>query len=62
LAIWTLPGERTKNGAAHTVPLSAPARDLLRALLPDDERGKQDAQQVDARISRAQSHNVTMFG
>jgi hypothetical protein len=35
LAIWTLPGERTKNGATHTVPLSAPARDLLRALLPD---------------------------
>jgi integrase len=37
LAIWTLPGERTKNGAAHTVPLSAPARDLVRALLPDHE-------------------------
>jgi integrase len=36
LAIWTLPGERTKNGAAHTVPLSAPAGDLLRALLLDD--------------------------
>ena len=36
LATWTLPGERTKNGAAHTVPLSAPARDLLRALLPED--------------------------
>ena len=36
LAIWTLLGERTKNGAAHSVPLSAPARDLLRALLPDD--------------------------
>jgi integrase len=33
LAIWTLPGERTKNGAAHTVPLSAPARDLLKPLL-----------------------------
>jgi integrase len=35
LAIWTLPGERTKNGVAHTVPLSTPARDLLRALVPD---------------------------
>jgi integrase len=35
LTIWTLPGHRTKNGAAHTVPFSAPARDLLRALLPD---------------------------
>jgi integrase len=37
LAIWTLPGERTKNGAAHMVPLSAPARDLLKTLLPEDE-------------------------
>jgi integrase len=36
LATWTLPGERTKNGAAHTVPLSAVARDLLRATLPED--------------------------
>ena len=36
LATWTLPRERTKNGTAHTVPLSAPARDLLRALLPKD--------------------------
>ena len=36
LATWTLPGERTKNGEAHTVPLSAPAHDLLRALLSSD--------------------------
>lgn len=36
LATWMLPGERTKNGAAHMVPLSAPACDLLRKLLPDD--------------------------
>jgi integrase len=36
MAIWTLPGERTKNGAAHTVPLSASARELLKALLSDD--------------------------
>jgi integrase len=35
-ASWTLPGERTKNAAAHTVPLSTPARDLLRAVLPED--------------------------
>jgi integrase len=35
LAIWTLPGERTKNGVAHTVPISTLARDLLRALVPD---------------------------
>ena len=36
LTTWTLPGERTKNGEPHTVPLSGPARDLIRALLPDD--------------------------
>jgi len=27
--VWTLPGHRTKNGKAHTVHLSAPARDVL---------------------------------
>lgn len=37
LATWTMPGERTKNGAPHMVPLSTPARDLLRALLPEHE-------------------------
>jgi integrase len=37
LATWTMPGERTKNGTPHMVPLSAPARDLLRALLPESE-------------------------
>jgi integrase len=37
LATWTMPGERTKNGSPHMVALSAPARDLLRALLPENE-------------------------
>ena len=36
LTTWSLPPERTKNGAAHMVPLSTSARDLLRALLPID--------------------------
>jgi integrase len=36
LATWTMPGERTKNGMAHVVPLSRPARNLLRGLLPED--------------------------
>jgi integrase len=36
LTTWTLPRERTKNGVAHRVPLSPPARDLLVALLPND--------------------------
>jgi integrase len=37
LATWTMPGERTKNGAPHMVPLSDPARDILRALLPEQK-------------------------
>jgi integrase len=40
---WTLPCQRTKNGLAHTVPVSAPARDLLRSLLPADAK---EAKQV----------------
>jgi integrase len=36
LSTWTMPGERTKNGVLHVVPLSGPARDLLRGLLPND--------------------------
>jgi integrase len=37
LESWTLPGERTKNGVTHIVPLSTPAWKLLRSLLPQDE-------------------------
>ena len=33
---WTMPGERTKNGAPHVIPVSTPARDLIKALLPKD--------------------------
>jgi integrase len=36
LSVWTMPGQRTKNGVTHVVPLSAPARDLIRGLLPGD--------------------------
>jgi integrase len=36
LSIWTLPSERTKNGLTHVVPLSDPARDLLRGMLPEE--------------------------
>jgi integrase len=43
LASWTMPSERTKNGTAHMVPLSAPARNLVRALLPDDSNGAKRA-------------------
>jgi integrase len=40
LTTWTLPGRRTKNGEEHIVPISAPARRLLKGLLPDDNSGK----------------------
>ncbi len=31
-ALWTIPGERAKNGRAHEVPLSSPALDTLRSV------------------------------
>jgi integrase len=34
--VWTVPPERMKTGAVHTVPLSQPALNLLRALPRDD--------------------------
>jgi integrase len=36
LSTWTMPGERTKNGVSHVVPLSGAARDLLQGSLPED--------------------------
>jgi integrase len=45
-ATWALPGERTKNGEPHSVPLSAPARELLRALLSEDANAPLDARLV----------------
>jgi integrase len=36
LSVWTMPSQRTKNGVTHVLPLSAPARDLIRGLLPGD--------------------------
>ena len=35
-ATWNLPAHRTKNGVAHTVPLSEMARDLLKGLAASD--------------------------
>jgi integrase len=32
-ATWTIPGERTKNGRAHVVPLSPQAREVLAGVL-----------------------------
>lgn len=37
LSSWELPGSRTKNGVAHIVPLSKPARDLIGGLQKIDD-------------------------
>ncbi len=34
---WTIPGEFTKNGLAHRVPLSAPARAVLKGIKPESQ-------------------------
>jgi len=38
LSTWSLPGERTKNGAPQVVPMSACVQDILKGLLPGDQR------------------------
>lgn len=43
LTAWTIPGARTKNGVAHIVPLNKPVSDLLRTLLPKNQK---DAKKV----------------
>ena len=42
LSVWTMLGERTKNGAVHVVPLSAAARDLLGGCLPPEMPMRQE--------------------
>lgn len=39
-AVWTLPPDRAKNGAAHIIPLSPPAVQVVRAIPEDPESGK----------------------
>jgi integrase len=46
LSTWTLPGERTKNGITHAVPLSEVAQSLLKALVPDDAAKRRSAKLV----------------
>jgi len=42
-ATWTIPATRTKNGIPSLVPLSQPARELLRALASDTPEDVQGA-------------------
>lgn len=37
LRTWTIPAQRTKNGAMHVVPLSEPAAEILRSVLPSGD-------------------------
>jgi integrase len=39
LTAWTMPGDRTKNGAVHVVPLSSTASKIIKATLPADAKG-----------------------
>jgi integrase len=39
-AIWTIPGERAKNGVAHIVPLSSAALAEVKQLIGDRREGK----------------------
>jgi integrase len=38
LTAWTMPGDRTKNGAIHAVPLSTAASTIIKATLPEDTK------------------------
>jgi integrase len=38
LTAWTIPGQRTKNGAVHAVPLSTTASAIIKAALPADTK------------------------
>jgi integrase len=46
LTIWSLPAERTKNGTAHNVPLSAPARSLLKPFTCEDREERHASGQL----------------
>ena len=35
-SMWTIPAERAKNGVAHLVPLSAPAKAIVEGILKED--------------------------
>jgi integrase len=55
LATWTIPRERTKNGLVHVVPLSALARYLIRATLPED------ADEARRSVGERRANNALVF-
>jgi integrase len=50
LTAWTMPGDRTKNGAIHAVPLSIAASTIIKATLPADTK---EAKRVLAELRSA---------
>ena len=50
LTAWTMPGQRTKNGAVHAVPLSTAASAIIKATLPADMK---EAKRVVAELRSA---------
>jgi integrase len=50
-----MPGERTKNGVPHVVPLSGSARDLLRRTLPED------ATEADRAVAQRRASGALAF-
>ena len=52
LTTWTMPSERTKNGAVHAVPLSDPARTVVRTMLAKDAKEAKRAL-TDLRVAGA---------
>lgn len=55
LTSWTIPGQRTKNNAAHIVPLTEPVRSLLYETLGTDEESKKE------EISRRRDSATLVF-
>jgi len=50
LTAWTMPGQRTKNGTVHAVPLSTTASAIIKATLP---AATKDAKRVVAELRSA---------
>jgi integrase len=67
--VWTIPGERTKNGKAHRVPLSRQAADLLATLPRTSEHvftgarsGERMGQRTLQKLMRRMGRTETVHG
>lgn len=68
--VWTVPGDRMKNGRTHKVPLCPDAVDLLKSLPRDHDtdlvfvspRGKQLSDMTLTKVLKDMGHKVTQHG